>query len=309
MPTNTAVSSNYTGKVAGAIIGASFKEADTIMQGAVTFAQNVGHKLNMRRIRYTDGRQVYSCGFAPAGTITLSERVLEPVKVKNDLQICKEDFRATWSEDLLGGSAFNPNSPSDIMTAIQTEVLSETAEDTDNLIWNGDSANGDEWDGFITLFGSDADVIIASDGTVVNAAVSKSNVLAAFDNATALIPVSLRKKPLVMAVGPDVADAYVKKLIESGVGNGLGGDANTQLVYGRYKLTVLGGLPDNTIVIYEKKNLVFGTGLMQDFNEFKLVDEDEIGLLTGQVRGKMVYSGGAQYYNSEDIVWYVTTVA
>jgi len=34
-----------------------------------------------------------------------------------------------------------------------------------------------------------------------------------------------------------------------------------------------------------------------------MVDEDEIGLLTGQVRMKMVYSGGVQYYNSEEIVW------
>ena len=38
-----------------------------------------------------------------------------------------------------------------------------------------------------------------------------------------------------------------------------------------------------------------------------MVDEDEIGLLTGQVRAKMVYNGGVQYYNSEDIVWYLST--
>jgi hypothetical protein len=50
-----------------------------------------------------------------------------------------------------------------------------------------------------------------------------------------------------------------------------------------------------------------GTGLEADFNQISLVDEDEIGLLTGQVRGKMVYSGGVNYYNSEDIVWYLST--
>ena len=112
---------------------------------------------------------------------------------------------------------------------------------------------------------------------------------------------------LLIVVGPDVADAYTKYLIENGSANGLGGNANTALVYGRYTIEVCNGLPDNTILIYEPKNLNFGTGLLADHNTFALVDEDEIGLLTGQVRGKMVYNGGCQYYNGEDIVWYLST--
>ena len=44
-----------------------------------------------------------------------------------------------------------------------------------------------------------------------------------------------------------------------------------------------------------------------DFNELKLVDEDEIGLLTGNVRGKIVYNGGCGYYNGTEIVWYLST--
>ena len=62
-----------------------------------------------------------------------------------------------------------------------------------------------------------------------------------------------------------------------------------------------------SFIIYEKKNLVFGTGLLGDHNEVAIVDEDEIGLLTGKVRGKMVYNAGVNYYNSEDIVWFLTT--
>jgi hypothetical protein len=44
------------------------------------------------------------------------------------MEFCKEDFRATWSEDLMGASAYNINEPADLMSAIQTEVLSETTE-------------------------------------------------------------------------------------------------------------------------------------------------------------------------------------
>lgn len=308
MATTNTVSSNYAGKAAGEIIGASFKEADTLANNLVTLAPNVGSKLNMRRIRYTDGTTAYSCGHTPAGAFVFDERVLEPVKLKNDLDVCKEDFRATWSDDSMGASAWNINDPADIMAAIQTEVLSETAEEVDRKIWTGDSANPDEWDGFIPLFDADAGVIKAGNGiTQSGNAITKATVLAEFDLATSAIPHALRKKQLVFAVDYNTFDVYQKALIDAGVTNGLGGDANTTAVYGRYTINAVGGLDANTIVIYEAKNLLFGTGLQEDFNELKFVDEDEIGLLTGLVRGKMVYSGGCQYYNSEDIVWYLST--
>lgn len=308
MATTTTVSSNYAGKEAGSIIGAAFKEADTVNRGLVTFAQNVNFKMNLRKIAYTDGTTAYACGFTPAGAITLSEKVITPVKLKNDFDVCKEDFRQTWSEDLEGSSAWNVNAPSDIMEAIQMEVLKSTAQRTDSLIWNGDDSNTDEWDGFITQFAADGSVIKANNGiTPSGNAITKSTVEAELDLVTSAIPYALRRKDLTFLVSPDVADAYSKYLIENGAANGLGGNANTGLVYVRYSLEVVMGLPDNTIVIYEKSNLVFATGLLGDHNQLSLVDEDEIGLLTGQVRGKMVYNGGCGYYNSEDIVWYLST--
>ena len=303
MATTTTVNSNYAGKEAGAIIGAAFKEADTLTRNLVTLFPNVNNKLNMRKIQYTDGTTAYSCGHTPEGAISLSEKVLEPKKLKNDFQICKEDFRATWSEDALGANASNPNAPSDIMEAIQMEVLSSTSERTDNIIWNGDSANLGEWDGFVTLFKADANVIKP---TASGLAVDKDTVLDELDTVTKAIPYALRRKDLIIAISPDVADAYSKYLIEAGAANGLGGNANTGLVYGRYSLEVVNGLEDNTFVIYERKNLVFGTGLAADHNQISLIDEDNIGLLTGNVRGKMVYNGGCQYYNSEDIVYYTS---
>jgi len=58
------------------------------------------------------------------------------------------------------------------------------------------------------------------------------------------------------------------------------------------------------MVVYDTKNLYFGTGLLQDHNEIKIADGDEYGRLDGQVRYKMVYTAGVQYANSEDIVFY-----
>lgn len=297
MATTTSVQSNYAGKEAGAIIGKAFKEADTLRLGLVTLAPNVGYELNMRKIRYTDGTTAYSCGFTPEGAITLTEKTLAPKKLKNDLQVCKEDFRATWSQETMGASASNPNAPADIVEAIQVEVLAETAEDIDYKIWNGDSANVAEWDGFLKLFLADAQVI----DVTINA-VTEANVVTELKKALAAIPIALRRRTLNVMVSPDVFQFYSFSLTTPAITNGLGAEER-QMRFGRYTLTEVNGLPTSTIVIAEAKNLVFGTGLEQDFNQLSIVDEDEVGLLTGQIRMKMVYSGGVQYYNGEEIVW------
>lgn len=298
MATSLTVSSNYAGKEAGAIIGASFKEADTLRLGLLTIAENVNYKLNMRRIRYTDGTTDYACGdFTPAGAITLNERVLEPKKLMNPFQVCKETFRQTWSSDSMGGSAHNDTMASDIQSAILAEVLADTAERTDSLIWVGDSANDGEFDGLLPLFVADAGVI-----DVDIDAVTEANIEAQLKLALNAVPVRLRRKDLVVAVSPNVFQTYWFYLVSKGIAN-TGMADEKQVRFGKYTLTEVNGLPDNTIVIYEKKNIVFGTGLMADHNDIRIVDEDEIGLLTGQVRGKMVYSAGVQYYNSEDIVY------
>lgn len=298
MATTVTVTSNYAGKEAGQIIGQAFKEADTIAKGFVTPFENVNYKLNLRKIELTGGKRDYTCGHVPAGAITLSEKVLEPKKFKDDFSVCKEDFRAQWSSETMGASAYNDNAPKDVMDAILVEKLAQTAEELDDNIWNGDGTNAGEFDGFLKLFLADATVI-----DVDLDAVTEANVEAMFKLAFAAIPVAIRRKTLKIGVSSNVAQAYNFWLISKGIANGLGGDANTNLVFGKYTIEEINGLPDNTIVIAEPKNLIFATGLLADHNRIDLADEDEIGLLTGLVRGTMVYNAGVGYYNGEEIVW------
>ena len=178
LATSNTVSSAYVGDVAGEIIGAAFLEGSTLSLGVVTVAENVNYKYNLRKIRYTDGTTNYSCGFVPAGAVVLSEKVITPKKVMNSLQLCKEDFRQTWSEKSMGASASNPNAPNDIMEAIQLEWLSNQAAKVDDDIWNGlNATDGEIGDGFIVQFAADGDVIKANNGiTALNAATTESNV-------------------------------------------------------------------------------------------------------------------------------------
>lgn len=307
MATTTNVSSNYAGKVAGSIIGASFKEADTLRLGLLTVAENVNYKMNLRKVAYADGTTDYACGFTPDGTITLSEKVLTIEKLMNPFQVCKEDFRQTWSEDSMGASASNPNAPADIMEAISMEVLQSQAAKVDTDIWTGLAATDGEFAGLLEQFAADGSIVKANNGIVPSGnAITEATVEAELKLALNAVPVAIRRKDLTVAVSPDVFQAYWFYLVSKGIAN----DGNTdpkRVGFGRYTITEVNGLPDNTIVIFEKKNVVFATGLQSDFNEISLVDEDEVGLLTGQVRGKIVYGAAVGYYNSEDIIWYLST--
>ena len=299
MATTTTITSSYAGKTAGGMFLATFKEADALKNGILTELPNVNFKVVLRKLATTNGRRDYTCGHVPAGSIVLSEKVLEPKKFKDDFDLCKEDFRATWGEESMGASASNDTMNKEILDAIIANKLADNAEDFGSIIWNGDASNAGEFDGFLKLFLADATVLDVDLDTVTEA-----NVEAQIKLALASVPVALRgKNTLKVSVSADIAQFYNFFLASKGITNGLGGNANTSLVFGNYTLVVDNGLPTSTIVIADPKNLAFGTGSMADHNTIEVVDEDSIGLLTGKVRGTMVYNAGVQYAYGAEIVW------
>ncbi|QLG46054.1 hypothetical protein [Costertonia aggregata] len=298
MPTTQTVNSNYTGEAAGAIIGQAFKETSTVQRGLVTFMPNVRYKLSLKKIQYTNGKTDYSCGFTPAGAIVLSENQLTIKEIKNDLEICKDTFRATWD-----------GLDNDMMEAIEVEVLANHSEAWDTEIWTGDSSTDGEFGGIIPQLEADDDVIKANNGIVpLEAAITKENVLAELEKVTAAFPVTIRKKPdFKVLVSANVADAYDKYLVSNGIQNGNGG-GSMQSVYSKYTLEEVDTLPDNTIIAYQTRNVVVASSKSNSSNELTLVDTSET-LLDGNIRGKVVYGADTGYYRGDEIVYYVSTEA
>jgi hypothetical protein len=301
MATTTTVNSSYAGTVAGEIVGKAFKEADTIARNLVTILPNIAVKQVIRKIDYGNGRQDYSCGFAPSGSVTLDEVILEPKKIKNEAELCKEDFRNVWDTASMGFSAHNDNMPVDEESALLVEILADTAQATDSDIWVGDATDDGHFDGFIPKFLLDATVI----DVATPVAITKANVLAKIEATMNLVPIALRRKTdLVFAISNDVALAYQQNLVGAQITNGFGG-TDLQLKYGTYTFEIINGLPESTMVVYQKKNLYFGTGLLSDHNEVRIKDMDDTDL-SGTVRYKMVYTAGVQYVRGSEIVLYTT---
>ena len=310
LDTTVTVSSNYAGQAAGEIIGASFKEANTISRDLVSVLPDIDFQISLRKIAYSNGRTDYACGFTPTGAVTLSEKLLTPKKIKNEQEICKEDLRQIWSSATMGFSAHNDRMPADVEEALLMEILSDNAEAVDKDIWQGDAGNDGEFDGFITLFGADGSVIKANNGiTPLEAAITSLNVEAEIQKVINATPQAVAQaSDVVWGMSYNVSLALEQAKIDGGIASGLG-DAAYQNVYGGRTWEVINGLPDNTFVVYRRKNLVFGTGLLSDHNEVRIADGDDYGRLDDQVRFKMVYTAGVNYYNSADVVWYLSTTA
>ena len=296
MATTNTVTSNYAGEAAGAIIGQAFKETNAVQRGLITFIPNVQYKLNLRKIQYTNGKTDYSCGFTPAGAIVLSENQLVIKEIKNDFEVCKKTFNATWD-------GLDDN----MMEAIEVEVMSNHVEDWDTEIWNGSGTTDGEFWGIIPRLVADATVIKSNNGIVPSGSgFTKDNVLSELEKVTAAFPVAVRKKAdFKVIVSSNVADAYDKYLIANGIQNGNGG-ASMQSVYSKYTLEEVDTLPDNTIIAYQARNIVLASSQSSPTNELKLVDTSET-LLDGNIRGKLVYGADTGYYRGDEIVYYVST--
>ena len=77
----------------------------------------------------------------------------------------------------------------------------------------------------------------------------------------------------------------------------------TEMNFQGIKLFATGGLGDNTILASQASNLFFGTGLLDDRNEVKVIDMADLDG-SQNVRVVMRYTAGVQIGVGSDVVLY-----
>ena len=298
MATALNVTTNFVGEVAGEYIAEMIKEANTISENLVTVLPNVVSPQFIRKIETAAGFVDYSCGFTPAGSITLSEKELAPKKVKWDSELCKEDFRQLWTASQMGFSAHNDSLPQTEQAAILADMGTRIARKVDVDIWEGNGATGN-FNGLIPALLLDADVIDVATPVAITAA----NVEAELGKFIDAIPDEvIGSAGLVMGVSTNVIRAIKRAYGTQARANGTFLKPS-EFDFEGYTLTEIKGLNANTMVAYDKNQVFFGTGLTADFNEIKVKDMDETDL-SGTVRMKVVFTGGVQYAYGGEIVLY-----
>ena len=298
MATALNVTTNFVGEVAGEYIAEMIKEANTISENLVTVLPNVVSPQFIRKIETAAGFVDYSCGFTPAGSITLSEKELAPKKVKWDSELCKEDFRQLWTASQMGFSAHNDSLPQTEQAAILADMGTRIARKVDVDIWEGDGATGN-FNGLIPALLLDGDVIDVATPVAITAA----NVEAELGKFIDAIPDEvIGSAGLVMGVSTNVIRAIKRAYGTQARANGTFLKPS-EFDFEGYTLTEIKGLNANTMVAYDKNQVFFGTGLTADFNEIRVKDMNDTDL-SGTVRMKVVFTGGVQYAYGGEIVLY-----
>ena len=307
MATTTSITTTYAGEFAGKYISAALLSADTIEGGSITVKPNVKYKEVMKKLATDAIVKDATCDFADTSTVTLTERILQPEEFQVNLELCKKDFRSDWEAVQMGYSAYDQLPPAfaDFMIG---HVAAKVAEKMETNIWQGVNATAGEFDGFEVLWEADADVIDVT-GTTVTAA----NVITELGKVVDAIPSTLYgKEDMYIYVSQNVARAYVRAL-GGFAANGLGAAGiNNQgttwfnggdLAFDGVKLFVASGLSDNTMAAAQKSNLFFGTGLLSDSQEVKLLDMADLDG-SQNVRVIMRFTAGIQYGLGSEIVLY-----
>jgi hypothetical protein len=307
MSTTTSITTTYAGEFAGKYVSAALLSGSTLANDLITIKPNVKFKEVMKKVSTDDIVANGSCDFAATSTLTLTERILQPEEFQVNLQLCKKDFVSDWEAISMGYSAFSdlPSSFSDFLIA---HVAGKVAQKTENTIWQGTNATAGEFDGFEVTLGADTDVIDVGAGAAVTAANAVEKIGLTVD----AIPSSVYgKEDLTIYVSPNVYRAYVRALGGFATNVGAAGTDNkgTQwfnggaLTFDGINVALASGMSSNKMVAAEKSNLFFGTGLLSDQNEVKVIDMADIDG-SQNVRIVIRFSAGIQHAIGSDIVLY-----
>ena len=304
------ITSNYVGEFAGKYIAAALLSADTLDGGGITIRPNVKFKETMRTLSTNGLVKDAACDFSDASDVTIADRVLTPKELQVNLQLCKKDFHNQWEAEQMGYGAFDelPASFSDYLIGY---VADKVAQKTEQMIWEG-TGSTNEFSGLTTQIALDAELPAAQE--IAGTSVSATNVITELGSIVDAIP-SLQymaRRILYIYVSQNIARAYVRALGgfgSSGLGaNGVNNAGTTwynggDLAFDGVKLFVCSGLADNTAMAAQKSNLFFGTGLLSDHNEVKVLDMADLDG-SQNVRFVMRFTAGVQYGFASDIVTY-----
>ena len=308
------VTTTYAGEAAAGYIAAALLSANTLDKKLVTIMPNVKFKSVIQKLDVSGITQDASCDFVTSGSVAISEQVLTPKELQVNLLLCKQEFVDSWEALQLGFSAFD-EIPKNFNDFLISYVGGKVAEATEESIWQGVNTTNGQFGGFQTAFsasiaaGGATAVLAAKSGSIViSGSVTSANVIDKLNSVVNTIPDTVYGKPdVLLYVATDVAKAYQQALAGGAIGaNGWNNQMNVgekPFNFNGIEIVWCPGMTSSKIVAAQKSNLFFGTGLLSDYNEVKVLDMANIDG-SQNYRIVMRYTGGTQFGIGQDIVYY-----
>ncbi len=311
MSTTTSITSSYAGEFAGKYISAMLLANKTLGDGTITIKQNIKYKEVVKKLATTGLLAAGTCDFTSTGSVTLTERIIEPIEIQSNIVLCKKDFQSDWNAIEMGYSAFD-NLPKTFSDFLIGNISANIGAEIESILWSGDGTTGTtaSFSGFTTLFKADSTVNDVSGTTITS-----SNVLAELakvvEKLATLKIYNSGVKPVIYAA-TNVISSYLIALGgfgASGAGaNGFNGKGTNQVInnplyFAGIEIIEAPGLASSQMVGAQKDNLWFGTGLMNDTNEVKVLDMADLDG-SQNVRFVARFTAAVQYGIGSEIVYY-----
>lgn len=301
MATSTTLTGNFAGEKASGYLYPAILAANTIGSGIVTTHENIKYKLNVRNLATTGFLANATCDFTDTGNVALSDVVLEPKELQVNIELCKKDFRTQWEAMEMRGAITGQELPASFQEFFIQKNLELIAKDFEVAIWQGTNIGG-SFEGLQAKLLANGAVV-----DVVGTTLSAANILAELvkvydaipdevyvaDDVKIIIPISAAKfyQQALAAVGSDAG-----YLAQSTVGA-------KPLNYQGIDLVVANGLGANKMIAARTSDLHFGTNVLTDLAEVRVIDMAETDG-SDNVRFVARMTGGTQITNGANIVYY-----
>jgi hypothetical protein len=296
--------SNFTGKAAGFYISAALQQANSLEY--LTMIENIKFKSNIQNMAGSGLVTAASCDFTTAGTLALTEKVLEPANLQVNLQLCKATLLDSWEalQMRAGAGAPPPASFDDYVISYMGEIIASSVESN---IWAGTQNAAGEFIGFTGAAGW---LRGGNDGTVLQGvltggagvAPTAGTIIADMEVALDAMPTAIMgKEDVFVYINQKNYQLYIQAVSLMGYVNAYNMNGDYEPRINGYKIAVCNGLQNAAIVVAQKSNMFFGTDLLSDQTRIQLLD---MANLDGSDNMRLVarYSAGTQTGVGSDIV-------
>jgi len=297
------VTSNYAGKAAGFYISAALKEATSLDH--LTVLQNIKYKENLQKVAGSSLVRNADCNFTDHGTLALTESVLEPKNLQINMQTCKDTLLSSWEADQMKAGAMNNNAPKfeDYVISYFTQHIADAVESS---VWSGAAATNGEFEGFLTAttgaFAVNGNVVQTNNTGGAGTAYSATNIISNLQTIAAAIPSTVYgKEDLRIYMNWKTYRLYISAISTLGYVNMYNMNNDYEAMFEGIRLAVVYGMPDDKLVAAQTSNLFFGTDLISDTTQVKMLD---MSPLDGSENLRFVakYSGGVQVGIGAEVV-------
>jgi hypothetical protein len=293
------VTSNYSGKAFGQYISAALKEAKSLE--GLTVLENIKYKENIRKMAGSSLVADATCDFTDAGTLALTEKVLTPKNLQINVDLCKKTLLSGWEAEEMKAGAFNRTAPTfdQYVLSYFGEIIADAVEGS---IWQGADASAGQFEGFQTATTG----AFAVDGTVVSSTASgaytAANIIANLQTLVADIPANVYgRDDLRIYMNMKTYRFYISAISTLGYVNAYNMQGDYIPVFEGITIQPCPGMADNVMVAAETSNLFFGTDLLSDNTNIKMLDMTDLDG-SDNLRVVAKFSGGVQVGVGSDIV-------